>query len=333
MQKFPEIEGLHQIVKMLDKYPQYTPDKPVVYKGKIKLHGTNGGIVIHPDGKVVAQSREAELVNGADNAGFAKWVASHESEFSRLKGEKVVTIFGEWCGQGIQKGCAIHQVTEKQFAVFAIQLGVTAGEGEPDTTTWFVDPSFISEWLGQHGIIFVKVLPWYAPAEITLDYSSKEQLREQAEKINALVTEVEKCDPWVKEVFGVEGIGEGIVYYPTNLEYKRSVFSYFLFKAKGDKHKVVAQKTAVQVDPTVAKNIEEFVTLFVTENRCQQGLDVACGGQLDRKLTGQFLKWLCSDVLKESKTELEASNLSWDDVKNAVQKAAQKWWLNKTATI
>jgi hypothetical protein len=324
MIKFAEIEGLHQIVKMLDKYPQYIPVAPIVYKGKIKLHGTNGSIAIYPDGRVIAQSREQELVDGADNAGFAKWVESKADEFRTLQDNVQVTVFGEWCGKGINKGCAIHQIPEKQFVVFMIQFG------DNETGQCYTEPHILEDILEY--IPNINVLPWYEPAEITLDFSNKSQLREQADKISALVLEVEKCDPWVKLQFAVEGIGEGIVYYP-QIPTERESYTRYMFKAKGEKHQVVVQKQAVQIDPEVAKSIDEFVTMFVTENRCQQGLSVACGGQLDRKLTGQFLKWLCQDVLKESKTELEASNLTWDDVNKAVQKAAQKWWLINTATI
>ena len=106
-----------------------------------------------------------------------------------------------------------------------------------------------------------------------------------------------------------------------------------MYKAKGDKHKVKKEKQAVVVDVEVVKSIQQFVEVFVTENRCKQGLNVACNDQLDRKLTGQFLKWMNQDVEKESKVELEAANLKWDDVKSAVQKAAQKWWLEKTGKI
>ena len=324
MIKFPEIEGLHQVVKMMNKYEQYRPTSPILYKGKIKLHGTNGGVAIYPDGRVVAQSREQELVNGADNAGFAKWVVSHEAEFARLKGENQVTVYGEWCGKGINKGCAIHNV-DKHFAVFMIQIGGKESE------IVITDPVEINLWFAQHGIDFVKVLPWFEPATITLDFGNVDQLRKQADEISALVLQVEACDPWVKEQFGVEGVGEGIVYYPQLL--RRTEITRYMFKAKGAKHSVQVHKQAVMVDPEIVKGVNEFVNMFVTENRCLQGLSVACNNELDRKLTGSFLKWVCQDVLKESKTELEASNLTWEQVSGAVQKAAQRWWLDRTARI
>ena len=324
--KMFDIEGLHQIVKALNKYEHLRPTAPILYKGKIKLHGTNASVVCYTDGRIVAQSKEQELVNGVDNAGFAKWVANHEQEFKQLVGDRQVTCFGEWCGKGINKGCAIHQV-DKQFVVFMVQLG------DNETGICITEPQRIKEFIGIVGDISnVKVLPWYEPATIVLDYNNVEQLRVQADKISALVLEVEKCDPWVKENFGVEGIGEGIVYYPVEI-FCRKGMSDMMFKAKGEKHQVVVQKQAAIVDPEVVAGVADFVNKFVTENRCLQGLEVACGGQLDRKLTGQFLKWVCSDVAKESKVDLEASGLTWEQVSRTVQTAAQKWWLNRTAKI
>lgn len=323
MIKFTDIEGFHQIVKMLNKYDYLRPTKPITYRGKIKLHGTNGGVSIYPDGRVVAQSRTNELINGADNVGFAKWVAAHENEFKKLVSDKQIIIFGEWCGKGINKGCAIHAVVDKKFVVFMIQLG----QLEDDTV--LIQPAAIKMFL--NGISDILILPWYEPAEIVIDFSNIDQMRNQLEKINALVLQVEACDPWVKDQFGVSGVGEGIVYYPQL--HRRSEITKYMFKAKGEKHSVKIQKAPVILNPETVSSVAEFVRMFVTENRCQQGLTVACNNELDRKLTGVFLKWLCSDVLKESKVELEANNLTWDMVSGAVQKAAQRWWLDATTKI
>ena len=323
--RFPDIEGLHNIVKMFNKYEYMRPTSPITYKGKIKLHGTNSAVRVYTDGSVTAQSRENDITPEKDNAGFAKWVKEHFLQFCQLRGEQQVTIFGEFCGKGINAGCAIHQV-DKHFAVFMVQIG------DNETGTCIVEPDEIAQLFGQFGIDFLKVLPWYAPAEIVLDYSDQEQLRNQAEKINALITEVEKCDPWVKQTYGVEGVGEGIVYYPIGYN-ERTRFSHFVFKAKGSLHSVKVQSAPVIVSPEVVKSVSEFVKTFVTENRINQAISVACNGELDRKLTKNFLSWICKDVQKESVVELEAAGLEWKQVCGAVQKAAQQQWLEKTTAI
>ena len=102
-----------------------------------------------------------------------------------------------------------------------------------------------------------------------------------------------------------------------------------MFKAKGEKHRTANVREAVQVDPTVVASIEEFANVMVAEARLLQGVTVACGGAYDKKLTGKFIQWVTADTEKESQDELEASGLTWAQVKSAVSKKAQVWYLGK----
>lgn len=103
-----------------------------------------------------------------------------------------------------------------------------------------------------------------------------------------------------------------------------------MFKAKGEQHRVVKNKQAVQLDPEVAQNIEEFVELFVTEARLQQGLTEACNGEVDIKKMGQFLKWIALDIQKESSAELKQSGLTWKQVHKPISNAARQWYSELT---
>ena len=142
-----------------------------------------------------------------------------------------------------------------------------------------------------------------------------------------MVEAVEKIDPWVKDNFGIEGVGEGLVMYPeANDVVIREGYTELMFKAKGEQHRVVKNKQAVQLDPEVAQNIEEFVELFVTEARLQQGLSEACNGELNIKKMGQFLQWIALDIQKESLAELEQSNLAWKQVHKPISNAARQWY-------
>ena len=62
------------------------------------------------------------------HAGFATWVAQNIKYFAYLKGDRNLTIFGEWCGSNIQKGVAVSQIGRKVLAVFAIQYGGTRSQ-------------------------------------------------------------------------------------------------------------------------------------------------------------------------------------------------------------
>src|SRR5687767_1693749 len=66
-----------------------------------KLDGTNAQIHITQDGRVLAGSRNRWITPEADNFGFARWVAAHEDELRALGPG---SHYGEWWGQGIQRG-------------------------------------------------------------------------------------------------------------------------------------------------------------------------------------------------------------------------------------
>lgn len=314
---FPSIEGFHNVVKLTKSYP-HLAGKPVKYKGKIKIHGGNAAITIH-NGEVKFQSRTQFVDEKNDNAGFARWANLNKEYWSGIKSTEQTTIFGEWCGPGIQKGTAINNIPNKIFAVFAVMIGGAEIDVENNNPI-ISEPDEIKAILGNLPKD-VYILPWINEEENTIDFL-QDDLQVIADYLNDMVNKTEPSDPWVKETFNVDGIAEGIVYYPSvDSITTRKMFSDFAFKAKGDKHKVVKTKEAVQVDPEVAATINEFVDMFVTEARIEQGASVVSGFEM--KNVGNFLKWINTDIKKESVDELEASNLTWDDVQSAVQNTAR----------
>ena len=327
---FPSIEGFHNIVKAIEKYPPLLTVNPIVYKGKIKLHGTNAGVQIKGN-EYVSQSRSQIITPTNDNSGFAKWVETRKDFWqgigNSLLPDTEITIFGEWCGPGIMKGTAINQIPNKVFAVFTIVVGnlingVVIANPDDILLTLSNDSS---NTLPDD----IKVLPWIDQS-FTVDFTNRDSLQKTAQDISALVQQYEPCDPWVKSIFGVDGI----VFYPTGTigPASRKFFSDFVFKAKGDKHKVVKTKEIVQVDPEVVATIDQFCKMFVTNARCEQGL-AAIGGVADIKQMGAFLKWMGQDIVKESADELEASGLEWSDVQKAVQTAAKFWLVAKSREL
>lgn len=322
--KWTSIELLHNVKRELDARNQAFQ---LTYRAKVKLHGTNAGVQITPSGEIAAQKRSQIITSEADNAGFAAWVEKNCSYFSQLKGDSHITIFGEWCGSNIQKGVAISQLKRKVFAVFAIQYG---GVGE-EIAKLEIRPEVIRERLPLHEDVFV--LPYYGQP-VDLDFGDAKQLQAAADTISQMVEAVEKIDPWVKDNFGIEGVGEGLVMYPeVDSIVERDRYTQLIFKAKGEKHQVVKTKKAAQVEPEVAQNIDEFVELFVTEARLQQALTEACNNKLSMKQMGQFLKWISLDIHKESEAELTAANLTWKQVNKSVNSAARKWYINKVTNI
>lgn len=343
---FPSIEGFHNVIKSAERFFEITDPEPLQwpyrgytgplprghanYRGKIKLHGTNAGIRICGN-QVAAQSRTQIITPQADNVGFARWVESNLSYWSNLTSDDI-TVFGEWCGPGIMKGTAINQIPHKAFVVFAIIKGQDSGlDVTPVTYSELISEPAEIEAILKDRPADVHILPWYGEV-FSVDYTDRVSLQNTADRLNNVVAEVEPMDPWVKSVFGVEGTAEGVVYYPGAGEtLPRPFFSSYAFKAKGEKHKGTKTREAVQVDPEVVASVDAFVDMFVTEARLEQGL--AAVGALDMKNIGAFLKWISTDVAKESEDELEVADLTWDQVQKQVQTAARTWFLTKYRTL
>ena len=224
MIKFPKIGQFRAAVKAVrmqasyvgrDKhnYPIYdnTLAVPTLdYVGTVKLHGTNASVVQRPDGSLTPQSRNRTLALDNDNAGFARFVLDTIGEefWSNLFGgirmqfadaDTVITIYGEWCGSGIQKGVAISEV-EKMFVIFAIRLH------EDEDTIWLTPKQMKS--IPAAAFDGVKMIFDFPSYEMTIDFDkpglSQNTLVELTEQVEA------ECS--VGKSFGVSGTGKGIVW-------------------------------------------------------------------------------------------------------------------------
>lgn len=334
-QSWPSIESFHRVRKDLDL--DLAVATKVTYRSKVKLHGTNAAIVITPKGKILAQSRSQILDIWNDNMNFATWV--HYSGMIANKMNDYVTIYGEWFGENIQKGVACSQVDGKHFAVFAIQFG----KSEDKSSTLAIDPEVIREHLQKMLINMshnIYVLPWYGEQK-TVDFTSTESMTSFVEKMTKEVEDVENHDPWISQTFGVEGTGEGVVAYPVSLEDNQLILRQnlkrFMFKAKGDKHKVVKTKAVVEMDPVIAETVADFVSMVVTDSRLEQAVRESSNGELDfdTKKIGPFIGWFSKDVKKDiDNGEVEAPiDIDWKVVNKAITNKARDWFLEKAKSI
>lgn len=77
-----------------------------------KIDGTNAQILITNDGRFKIGSRNRWLTPDDDNFGFARWATDNKGELLKLGHGR---HYGEWWGQGIQRG---YGLTEKRFSLF-----------------------------------------------------------------------------------------------------------------------------------------------------------------------------------------------------------------------
>jgi len=98
--------------------PEFTPWPKVARLNRRiviteKIDGTNAAVGVTEDGEVYAQSRTRLITPEADNFGFARFVSARASDFRDLLGPGV--HFGEWWGNGIQRGYGLQ---DKRFSLF-----------------------------------------------------------------------------------------------------------------------------------------------------------------------------------------------------------------------
>ncbi len=92
-----------------------------------KLDGTNAQIIISDDGTEIAAASRTRLITPEDdNFGFAGWVERNKEALLQLGPGR---HYGEWWGNGIQRG---YGLKEKRFSLF-------------NTTRW-VDSSVSGPW-------------------------------------------------------------------------------------------------------------------------------------------------------------------------------------------
>lgn len=81
-----------------------------------KIDGTNAQVLILDDGQVFVGSRNRWITPDADNYGFARWVYENKSDILKLG---VGRHFGEWWGNGIQRGYGLPS-GDKRFSLFNV---------------------------------------------------------------------------------------------------------------------------------------------------------------------------------------------------------------------
>lgn len=77
-----------------------------------KIDGTNAQIYITENKEIFVGSRQRWITPEDDNFSFAKWVQQNKEEILKLG---IGRHYGEWWGQGIQRG---YNLKERQFSLF-----------------------------------------------------------------------------------------------------------------------------------------------------------------------------------------------------------------------
>jgi hypothetical protein len=317
MKKYPSIDQFRHVVRAIKVRHDYqgkdetgepiyrnTDSYPIItFEGTVKLHGTNASVVKYKD-RVEYQSRESVLSLQHDNYKFMLSMMDKNLDFlfEGIDFEDHIAIYGEWCGEGIQKGIAISELP-KMFVIFGCKV-----DGK-----WIEFNKFDNEQL-------IFNINQFKTWQIDIDFNQPEMVQNQ---IKDWTIEVENECP-VGKHFGISGIGEGIV-FKTMLDDQQ-----FMFKSKGEKHSASRVETIAAIDVDKINSMNEFVDYVLTESRLNQGIEKLKEMQLDinQKSTGDFLRWIVNDVIKEEEDTIVKNQLDPKKINVLISNAARKWYFN-----
>ena len=299
------------------------------FLGTNKLHGTNAAIIIDKKNEVIYfQSKENVIIPTIDNAGCAAYLASIQMEILDMVNSSscfdavnwntsTLAIYGEWCGGNIQKTVALNGL-DKMFVIIAIAVV----DIETKQKEWFVKDIMQTVKLQNRKIYNIYDYPTF---EIEIDF---ENVHLSTNKIIDMTLEVEDMCP-VGKAFGVEGIGEGIVFQCITEPFNGN--SGFWFKSKGVKHSNSKVKTIKPVDNEKVAKLMDIADLVTPSWRLEQmfnlTLDTLNGGQITRSKIGDFLKAVNNDICKEDLHIFTENNVEFKDVVTYVTKISKDYFL------
>lgn len=327
MHKFPSISQFYHVVNEATHYTEFhkTLIPSIQYYGTVKLHGTNTAISF-VNGKIKFQSRNRLIDPTNDQYDFAKNMVNLDLttilRLDQLDQKSNWTFYGEWCGPGIQKGIAVNQLPQKMFFIFSVL------ECTSRNTLIYHSPNILSQI--DNDIILLITDKRFPSYQMEIDLYHPENYEE---KLSKLTTQVDHQCP-IANVFGIQGIGEGIVWVPDPAT-SWSQDPRWWFKTKGNTHKVTKERKNVSSTPEKANSIIEFVTNTCTEERYLQAIEYMKENQLKISLhnLGDFLKWIGQDIKRECQIILEKSELNWKNVSKEITSNSKIWYQRYLRTI
>lgn len=334
---FPEIGQFRNIVKQIVDSTQYvgrdenddpiydpTLKMPIITMvGTTKLHGTNASVSINQDGEQWAGSRSQIITPSNDNAGMAQFAYGKRDVFAELfnlipfNGYDYVTIFGEWCGKGIQKGVAIAELP-KMFVIFDIKRSYDTIEQGENVYATDDEIKLLRSPENQIYNIFD-----YPTQEITIDFANPGL--SQNHIIELTINVEDECP--VGKAFGISSVGEGLVFsFIDNNGVKRR------FKSKGLKHSNSKVKVLHAVDKPRLIKINEIAEQVTPVWRLSQMLettfDIMNGGYLDRTKLGEYIKNVITDIVKEDLDIITDAGLELKDIGGKISNIAKNYFFD-----
>lgn len=361
MIKYGSIGQYRNIVKSIQMQARYigtSADGEALYDSSLispmlnavaseKIHGTNGSVCYSNDDGFWVQSKSNIITPEKDNAGCAFTAYNNKKQWMNVifalasfhnidLDKNIISVYFEWAGGNIQKNSACSGMTKKAiiFQHFKVSPLEQSIQDDPDAER---EDSYWLETVADEGFVSNPDVEIYNIMDFDvftfpLDFDSPAMSQNQ---MNGIVELIEKNSPLGKAL-GIDGnIGEGIV---VTVSYKGKVFK---FKVKGEKHSKSKVKKLPVVDEAKEREKIDFANYACSPSRLEQAWQETFGinnekNVPDIRFTGDFLRNIIKDVMKEEMDILGEKGLEPKDVNSLISKISRQWFmseLNKEAGI
>ena len=345
MIKYPSIEQFRNVISTIQRTAQFvrydtetnqvitdpTAKLPVITAiGTEKIHGTNAAVCYSkPDGFWV-QSRENIITPQQDNAACAfhaynnqcEWIDIIENlaeEYDINLNNKIISVYYEWAGAGIQKKSAVSDLDKMAFIFRHFKVSPLE-PSESEHAIW-LETKIGDRWIDNQAarIFNISNFPTY---EIEIDFN--QPLLSQNKMIDLVEKVIEPQSP-VGVRFGMESnIGEGIV---VSFEYKNGIHQ---FKVKGLAHSNSKVKTLKRVDNEKIQHVQDIAQQVCPAWRLEQMFDQIKNSLNDAVPTtvntGAFIKAVNQDIIKEESDIIAAAGLEPKSLFPVVANIARQWY-------
>ena len=326
----------------IDGVAQYNDEKlpSIMVSASEKIHGSNASVCFSNTDGFWVQSRKKIITPEKDNHACAFYAMQNEEYWMKIinyladKNEidldkNIISVFYEWCGIGIQANSAVTGLDKRaivfnHFKVSPIDAPID-NDGNTEASKW-IDICFNFDNIPDNVLIYsIMDFPVY---QFLIDFNNYE---DGLNKIKDVVNNTIEPNSPVGQEFGIKGnIGEGLV---CTFKYDDQLFR---FKVKGDKHSKTTVKKKNPVDNVRENKKIDFANLVCTPQRLEQAWDecfrVGASDEVrykTRQETGNFIKLVIADVMKEELDVLAETGLEPKEVNSHVSDIARKWFFNE----
>ena len=304
-----------------------------------KIHGSNGAVCFNSQDGFWAQSKSNIITPQKDNAGCAfaadqnkehwMWIIHYLAEQYNIDMfDNIISVYFEWSGGSIQKKSACTGLDKRAIIFQHFKVSPREPEfnedGKIETQSYWLETKIGDIWASTPSVNIYNIMnykTWTFKIDFETPLLSQNQMLEQIEALEA-------NSPYGQAMGCENNIGEGMV---VTFEYKGKVHK---FKIKGEKHSASKVKTLKPVDEVKEQAKIDFANYACSAARLEQAWQAVFGIENEImeptvKATGDFIRAVIQDVMKEELDILAEKELEPKEVNSKISLVARRWFMEE----